>query len=391
VVTPNTAPMRARLARADPDAIVVHVDTGTGTRPLEYRSPEPVWRRAPRTLDFAAVALAQYAASRGTDLHLEGPVSAAQLERLDEYLQIWSVWRPGLYRRVGITADEETADSAGDDRAGAVMGYSGGVDASFALAAHATSSLGRLTRDVDLGVLVVGWDLRHGDEAAVRRARETAQRSLSAYGAGTAVVTTNWQQEFCASWFMSFTSGLAAVLQTFSESHSSAVHATDHSYRDELGLPPYGSSMVVNHLLGRPGFPLVSTGGTHRRTERLAFLADHPVLLDGLRVCFREGAGGGNCGHCQKCVRTQLELRVLGLPSEVAFPSPMTVEDLFAARTNNPAVLLHFEEILELMAFDDELRGPVRQWVRRQRQRRQRRQQVTAGLGAPRLRAERAG
>src|SRR5690606_17026131 len=74
-------------------------------------------------------------------------------------------------------------------------------------------------------------------------------------------------------------------------------------------------------------------------------------------------------GHCEKCVRTQLELRAVGLADAAgrAFPSPMTLQDLRRATINNPTVLMHFEDILERLSPDDELRRPVARWVRKQR------------------------
>jgi len=248
-----------------------------------------------------------------------------------------------------------------------VMGFSGGVDASFALAAHSTGILGRMSRRVDLGVLVVGWDLRHGDAAALSRARAAAERSLAQYGATLAVVSTNWQQDFCNAWFLSFSSGLMSVLHTFSGQHSAAVHGTDVDYRQELNMPPYGSHMMVNHLLGSPWFPVISTGGTHRRVERVAFLRDHPALLQDLRVCFQPDAHGSNCGHCTKCVRTQLELRVNGLPTDAAFPVPMSADDLRRAKSNSPAAPMYFKDIVSRMSPDEELRPALEEWLRAHR------------------------
>lgn len=354
----------ARLTRADASSLVVEVAGPMGTRALEYLSPDPVWPAPPPTLDFAAVALAQFAASEGCDLHLDGPVTRAQLERLEEYLAIWSVWRPRRFEAVRITAGQETELPDVADRGGAVMGFSGGVDASFALAAHSTGILGRMSRPVDLGVLVVGWDLRHGDDEALSRARASAERSLAEYGANVAVVSTNWQQDFCNAWFRSFGSGLLSVLHTFSGEHSAAILGTDVDYRQELSMPPYGSHMMVNHLLGNPWFPVVSTGGTHRRVDRVGFLRDHPTLLHGLRVCYQADAQGSNCGHCTKCVRTQLELRVNGLTSDEAFPVSMTVGDLRRATKNSPVALYFFEDILARMRPDDELRQPLEEWLR---------------------------
>jgi hypothetical protein len=190
--------MRARLARATQDAISVSVDGPADTGgALTFSSPDPVWAELPATHDFIAVSLVQYAASEGCDLHVEGPVTSAQLERLDELQTVWSVWRPDKFRRIELSADEEVPLPSSGGRGGAVMGFSGGVDAGFALAAHASRSLGRMSREVELGVLVVGWDLKHGDHEGLERARASAQRALDKYGVRLAVVSTNWQQEFC--------------------------------------------------------------------------------------------------------------------------------------------------------------------------------------------------
>ena len=359
--------MRARLDAATERRIAVAVDAPDGRSVLEYTSPDPVWQAAPATLDFAAVALAQHAAAAGCDLEIEGPVTRDQLDRLDEYLMIWSVWRPDLFARIRIGAADEVVSRAGLERRGAVMGFSGGVDAGFALAAHQSQALGRFSRPIDLGVLVVGWDLRHGDSDAIRRAAESARQTLRTYGAEQALISTNWQQEFSPAWFMSYTAGLMAVLHTFSATHSGAVHASDRGYREELLALPHGSHIAINHLLGHPGFPVWNTGGTHKRIERVAFLADHPVLLKGLRVCFKPEAGGGNCGHCEKCVRTQLEMRAVGLPTDAPFPSPLRLDDIRSMEVRRWTAMTFYEAIIARLSPEDPAYETLQRWMRKQR------------------------
>lgn len=361
--------LRARLDSASSGRISVVVEGAEGgTKHLVLTSSDDPWESLPPTHDFVAVLLTQYAASIGHDLHVEGPVTSAQLEALDELQTIWSVWRPDKFRRISLSADDEVPLPSDTGRGGASMGFSGGVDAGFALAAHSDGVLGRLSRPVDLGVLMVGWDLKHGDHDALARARESARRTLEAYGARLAVVSSNWRQEFCDAWFMSFNSGVSGILHTFSATHSAAIHATDRNYRQELRSPPYGSHMAINHLLGSPWFPVISTGGTHTRLERVEFLGRHPAVLRELRVCYQPHAGGANCGHCEKCVRTQLELRAVGLgeATREIFPSPLTVVDIENATINNTTVLMHFEDVLERLDPQDPFHGPVRAWVQRQ-------------------------
>jgi hypothetical protein len=358
--------VQVTLTTAEPDALVARVASRRWTRELWYRSPTATWTTPPPTLDFLAVALAPLASAEGEDLHVDGPVSADQLTSLEEYLQIWSVWRPDLYRPIRIGAAEEVLETPKAE-GGAALGFSGGVDASFALAAHHDGLLGRLTRRIELGVLVVGWDLRHGDESGLARAVESARASLDAYGVDLGVIATNWQQELCSDWFLSFTAGLAAVLHTTSGRCSSAVVATDHNALGELGMRPYGSHLMTNRLLGTGHFPLQSTGPTHSRLERVRALTQHPVLLAQLRVCYQEGAGGSNCGRCEKCVRTQLELRACGIAADHLFSEQMRPSDLDELTVNRPTVLVYFEEALHALAPEDPLRGRLRRAIDRER------------------------
>jgi hypothetical protein len=359
--------VRARLIDATEHRVAVGVEGPEGSKELDLSSPDPVWQAPPPNLDFAAVALCQYAAAAGCDLVLEGQATRAQLDRLEEFLMIWSVWRPDLFRPVAVCAEEEVDPDPPAGRGGAVMGFSGGVDASFALAAHRTGALGRLSRDISLGVMVVDRSLRRGGDTALERASCSARRSLDTYGVELAVVRSNWQEDFCSAWFMGFNTGYMSLLHTFSGTHSAAIHATDRTYLEELHALPYGSHMVINHLLGHHAFPVVSTGGTHARTERIAFLADHPVLLSGLRVCYQDHADGANCGHCEKCVRTQLEMRVVGLPTTEVFPSPFTLDDIQAMDVRRWPVLSYFDAILDRLDPEDEAYDTLRRWLRGQR------------------------
>lgn len=362
--------VRVRWKHASAERLAVEVESPEGRGTLEYRAVAGAgWPRPPQALDFAAVGLAQWAAGLGADLEIEGPVTREQLVNLDELLQIWANWRPDLYQRIEVIAGAETPASPRPSADGAVLGFSGGVDAAFALAAHHDGLPGRLTRPIERAVMVVGWDLRHGDDIAQRTARVSAEKSLAAYGVPLTVVATNWQQDFCRAWLMSFGAGLAALLHTFATDCGAAVFATDQSYRDESGSGPYGSSIAINHLAGHPGFPLISTGGTHSRLERIEYLRGHPALLERLRVCFAPAAAGGNCGRCEKCVRTMLACRTLGIDVAGLFDAPLEPASLAALRRANPMVLPHYAEILRRMGPDDPLREPTLHWLRAQRRR----------------------
>lgn len=51
------------------------------------------------------------------------------------------------------------------------------------------------------------------------------------------------------------------------------------------------------------------TGLEKTRIEKVDFISKFPITYDNLNVCYY---GENNCGHCEKCVRTQFELMALG-------------------------------------------------------------------------------
>ena len=277
-------PIRVRLLSADDQRIEVGVrDPGASERTMWFASAEPVWEAPPPTLDFAAVALAHCAAFRGHDLHLEGAVTSAQLDHLDEFLGIWSIGRPEAYRRVAVSAEDERPVRSPDHiPARSAMAYSSGVDAGFALALHHDGGMSRLNRKIDLGVLVVGSDLKHGDDHALAVARESAERVLGEYDARLAVVASNWRQKFCDKWFMSFNTGFMAVLHTFSATHSPGIHATDHNYGWRCDFRPTAATPRSTTCWGAPRSRSSAPGG---RTSGSSGSSTSPVTRSSRMRC----------------------------------------------------------------------------------------------------------
>ncbi|MGO8690146.1 MAG: hypothetical protein ACLQLG_10965 [Thermoguttaceae bacterium] len=341
----STKRIDAWLAEHNARGLVVRAETAGEHRDLFFRSDRDLWHSNIDNLDFALVALSHYASASGRDLHLRGAVSRSQIENIDEFIQVWSNWRPDLFQRIDFSADAYSDVPSGRELP-AVMTFSGGVDASFSLVAHQEKMLGRLSRDIRCGVLVVGWDLKHGDEIAQETAYAKARESLHAFGADCVRIATNWQQDFCPHWTLGFNIGVSAVLQTLSNRYSHGIIAADLSYLQELAAGPHGNHMVVNHLLGSAGFPIITSGGTHSRLQRVGVLAKYPILLKNLRVCYQDNAGGGNCGFCEKCIRTRLELIASGIEPSICFPGELRAEAVSNVGALSTAGLLLFEEIL---------------------------------------------
>lgn len=110
------------------------------------------------------------------------------------------------------------------------------------------------------------------------------------------------------------------------ESHASALAAVAHAFSNRFRsvsiastfnlarLPTlYGSHPLLDPCYGSSGLRILHDGIRYTRLDKVRIVAGWDVGLRNLRVCTRrKHAGLLNCGRCEKCTRTMLELMVLG-------------------------------------------------------------------------------
>ncbi|OJU14735.1 MAG: hypothetical protein BGN84_09010 [Afipia sp. 62-7] len=341
----------ASLEKFATDEIIVRVETGEGNpRFLTYRASEPVFK-PPRTLDFMLTAMCQFASARGQDLFIDGDVTTSQLANCDEFIQIWSNWRPDIYKPIRMACRNEVKPT-GPVNDHAVIPFSNGVDSTFSFIAHREKLIGHLAKEIDFGFIVEGFDIALGNKTAIDVTLKNARETLSHYDIPCVAIATNWKNDFCPNWSFGFNAGVCSILQLFSPTHGYGIFSNDHSYKEELLVGSYGSHMVTNHLLGSQNFPIISTGGTHTRLERVREIGKHGFLADRLRVCYQDHAAGVNCGHCEKCIRTQLEMQACGIPTDAVFPSSYALDDLKRVRAGLISTPIFLEDILKHLNRD---------------------------------------
>jgi hypothetical protein len=61
-------------------------------------------------------------------------------------------------------------------------------------------------------------------------------------------------------------------------------------------------------------------GAGRSRTEKVAYLATWEQGMPLLRVCWEGRVPDGNCGRCEKCVRTRLNFHIAGVESPACLP-----------------------------------------------------------------------
>jgi hypothetical protein len=178
--------------------------------PLWFRLPARFAPRGAPSAEPFVASLVFRAMEHGAELVVHGAVSPSLLANLEEFQQVWSAWRPDLFRRVEIRADveKEPAPAAGN---GAVCAFTGGVDSAYTVWRHHAGLAGRGRRKIEAAAFVHGFDVPLSQPEAFARAAGRAQATLESVGLELIQVATN-QRQFCPRWDETHGAGIAACL-----------------------------------------------------------------------------------------------------------------------------------------------------------------------------------
>jgi len=120
------------------------------------------------------------------------------------------------------------------------------------------------------------------------------------------------------------------------------------SSRPYQALIPWGSNPVTDPLLSSDNFQIIHDGTAFNRTQKIEQVAKWSEALAGLRVCWQGPHKARNCGRCEKCIRTILDFRVLGLSLPDCFEQDVTEQQILQLKGLKQSSLYHFELILEV-------------------------------------------
>ena len=111
-----------------------------------------------------------------------------------------------------------------------------------------------------------------------------------------------WLDEYMASAMAAVAHGLSGKLSDVFISSSYEIPK----------LHPFASHPMIEPRLSSYNLRVHHDGERLSRVERVKMIADWPLALATLRVCFEGKDGEMNCGLCPKCIRTKLELLCAG-------------------------------------------------------------------------------
>jgi hypothetical protein len=322
---------------------------------LWYRVQLPEgWKLSPSSDPFVLVPL--YKAMRArAPLQVEGEVSPSLLANLEEFQAVMACWHRGRFHRVEVVPEREVEQPPGEE--GALVAFSGGVDACFSAYRHATGSAGRQTETLRAGVMMHGFDVPIEEDGGFRAAADTAEAMLTTLGLPLIRMATNVQRVEHA-WDDVVGAVLASLFHLLQPNARVALIGSEFPYHLLVG-PGWSSHPVTDPLLSSASFRIVHDGAGFTRPEKIQAIAEWQAVMENLVVCWEGGMPGRNCSRCSKCIRTILVFRALGLPLPASFED-VTDADIRALGRMKAPQQATLRQLLDVI---DE-RGLTGSWVR---------------------------
>ncbi len=315
---------------------------------IESRAPfridgdvEDVWFRVPsggpvneRLDPFVPVALLA-AMKRGVDVRLHGSVSSGLLKAIAPIQDLFAAWYPDA-QRIRV---EGVGDSGVCAPAGTAAFFSGGLDSWFTAHKHQP--------ELDALIFVHGFDLPVSRLDVRERMVDPLRTATARFGVPLIEVETNLRtfvDAHARDWIYAFGSGLAAVALLLRPRFSRVFVPASETYRH---MDPCGSHPLLDPLWGTDGLFVIVDGAEATRVDKAKALAGCEPALASLRVCWENRGGLYNCGQCEKCLRTLVELEIAGItPPPGLFSAPLDNARLAEVELPNELVARHAEENL---------------------------------------------
>ncbi len=248
------------------------------------------------------------------------------------------------------------APSAGTERArtdgrGVGSFFSGGVDSFDTLLAHRD--------EITHLIFLEGFDFVVDARAVADRAAAAAASVAAELGKELITVSTDVRRVFPHVEWRWWHGGCLAAAALLLQEHLHTVYIPGSASWSEL--LPWGSHPDIDPLWSTECLEFRHDGIERDRFTKVAALAEEPVALAHLRVCWENRDGAYNCGRCEKCLRTMMLLHLVGaLPRARTFPDRLDIDRIARMRLDDSSVVFQrdtLERALEMGAEPELVRA----------------------------------
>lgn len=290
-----------------------HVEADVDGEPLWFVSEDAALTPSPEAF---ASGLLIAAATRGEPVEIEAAVDRSWLEHVPAIVrQVEEWWQlPGTQVIAADVIDTPRAKPGLTAQC-----FTGGVDSFYAL----------MTAKTRPGMLVYahGYDIRLDDRLRFDAFLPGFREIAAAFGTRAVLIATNFQEHRASQGIdlrRSHGGALAALGHVLTAEVERIVIPSSYPYHDPK---PWGSHWDLDPLWSSRRLAVEHADATYRRDGKVRAIADHPMVLRHLRVCSATKTPSGNCGRCEKCVRTMIAFAMCGrLDACEAFDRTVPIE-----------------------------------------------------------------
>ncbi|MBI4320855.1 MAG: hypothetical protein HY675_20375 [Chloroflexi bacterium] len=336
-------------------AVSVTIQAAGATHEVWYRLSED--RLALDSNAFLAASLAP-AMRLGGPLRIEGSVSSRLLASVPKIQDILNLWDRQL-KRVPVEGEVMPAPRETRPR-GVGCFFSGGVDSFYTLLKHQD--------EITHLIFVHGFDVALDDAPLYHKVLNGIREAAAELEKPLIEVETNVRgfADPLADWaYFYHGSAMASVALLLSPLLKKVYLAASHTYNS---IRPWGSYPLLDPLWNTEEMELVHDGCEATRMDKVARISACDTALRWLRVCWENREGAYNCGRCEKCLRTMVNLRLAGVLDRcTTFEHPLDLEAV--SRIVPGGLVRHFVEeslkVAEDRGNDPALAEALRESLRR--------------------------
>lgn len=301
------------------------------------------------------------------DVAVYGPVDGGALGGSEQARSVLHEWFPEQLRDVHVSAPMVSANVAAD---GVGAFFSGGVDSFYTTVKH----LDEITHLI----FIHGFDIDLTNESLAEQTRIALRKSAADLGKPLIEVRTDlrgWMDRHGLQWgYQSHGALLAHVGHALSTVVGKIYVPSSFTVAD---LHPWGTHPDLDRHWSGDGVRFVHDGTEATRPEKIRLFVDNDAAMRNLRVCWWNGGNDYNCGECEKCIRTMLNLYLAGglercatLPHELSpaaierlhFPPSArsflaeNLDDLRASDIENPELEAALQRVLDRPTLENNLK-----------------------------------
>jgi lipid II:glycine glycyltransferase (peptidoglycan interpeptide bridge formation enzyme) len=241
----------------------------------------------------------------GSRLKLPGRVSSrliATLPLLQDTFHVWGTHNWGAnFQHVPV--DVEAQSKGAKPASGVACFFSGGVDSFYTLLKN-RSKITHL-------IFVHGFDIILANRSLRAKASHAAREVATELGKNLIEVETNLRSfsDSLVNWDQYHGAALASVGLLFQHLFREILIPSTLPYAE---LYPWGSHPLLDPLWSTDLTRFEHYGCDATRDDKAAYISNSESAMRWLRVCWVNSSSAYNCGHCEKCRLTMMNLHAAG-------------------------------------------------------------------------------